>query len=195
LKKNKIFLAFFLIFFISTVSATTFGSERDISVFIDTNNFGYTHEVEANEVFYLNVRIIDQNSLPLRNYHIDLKVEDQRGVLINDYSKEEKEGKIYRIISDDNGFINFAFPINVCGALQEEFCYEVEETYTFRIIQKDLDHRENFRIIPQTLEHNWIGQGLRWIIFNMEYLFIVLILFIILISILFSGYWFWKNKR
>lgn len=176
------------------MSATNLGSERDISVFIDGNNFGYTKSVEANEFFILNVRIVDENSNALRNYHIDLKIEDSRRVLIAEYSQIEENGKIFRILSDDNGFINFAFPINVCGALQQEFCFQVEETYTIRIIQQNLDHKEDFRVVLQTLEHNWIGQGFRWGITNMEYLFIVLFLLIVLLSILTTGFFLWKKK-
>ncbi len=175
--------------------ATTFGSERDINVVIDENEFGYTKTVETGEFFYLKVRITDSNSLPLRNYHIDFKVEDTRGALISDYSQIEQDGILFRILSDDNGFINFAFPINNCGAIQQDFCYQPEETYTFRIIQKNLDRRETFRVIPQSLEHNWIGQQLRWVILNMDYLFIVVILLIVLVSLMASGFWLFKKKR
>ena len=50
--------------------ATTFGSERDINVVIDENEFGYTKTVETGEFFYVKVRIVDDNSIALRNYHI-----------------------------------------------------------------------------------------------------------------------------
>ena len=181
--------------FFSLASATTFGSERDISVFVDENNFGFTHHVEANENFFIKVRIIDENSSALRNYHLNLKVEDSRGVLIANYSQLEQNGKLYRILSDDNGFINFSFPINVCSAIQQDFCYNVDEAYTLRLIQNNLDRRETFFIIPQTLEHNWIGQGLIFGLVNTEYIFIVLILFIILISLIATGFWLWKKRR
>lgn len=175
--------------------ATTFGSERDINVFIDENEFGYTKTVETSEFFYLKVRLVDANSLPLRNYHIDFKVEDKRGALISDYSQIENNGIIFRILSDDNGFINFSFPINTCGAIQQDFCYQQDETYNFRIIQNNLDRRETFRVIPQTLEHNWIGQQLRWAILNMDYLFIVGFLLIVLLSLIATGYFVFKRKR
>lgn len=175
--------------------ATTFGSERDINVVIDESEFGFTKTVETGEFFYLKVRIIDVNSLPLRNYHIEFKVEDIRGALIADYSQIEQNGVLFRILSDDNGFINFAFPINACGAIQQDFCYQPEETYTFRIIQNNLDRREDFRVVPQTLEHNWIGQQLRWFILNMDYLFIVGFLLLVLISLTATGFWLWKKRR
>ena len=194
-KEGKFLITFFLLICFSSVFATNLGSERDINVFIDEPEFGYTKEVEANEVFYLKLRIIDVNSTPLRNYHIDFKVEDDRGALISDYSKIESDGKIYRIISDDNGFINFSFPINTCNAISQEFCYRIDETYTFRIIQKDLDRRENFLVIPQTLEHNWLGQSFRWAILNMDYLFIVVILLIISITLIGTGVWAWRSRK
>ncbi len=193
--KSKILIILFILFFSALASATNFGSERNIAVSIDENEFGYTKTVETDEYFYLKVRIIDENSIALRNYHIDFKVEDKRGALVADYSQIEIDGILFRILSDDNGFINFAFPINTCGAIQQDFCYQQEETYTFRIIQNGLDRRETFRVEPQILEHNWIGQLIRWVILNMEWFFIVVFLLILLLSLIASGYWLFKGKR
>lgn len=195
---NKLIL-FFLLFLATSNFAHNLSSEADISVYIDENNFGYTHEVEANEYYYLKVRIIDENSIPLDNYHLHFIVEDARGAIVNDYSEAALTVNgnlvISRILSDANGFVYFSFPVNPCNATQTDFCYEIDETYTFRIIQKGLDRREKFFVSQQQLEHDWIGQSLRWLYINANYLFIVGILIIITLALLATFYWLLKSRR
>ncbi len=194
LGKNKLLVIFCLLLFLNVANATNFGTERDINVFIDENEFGYTFNAEANEFFYLKVRIIDENNVALENYHIDLKVEDVRGVLVADYSQRLENNIRFRILSDANGFINFSFKLNTCHALAQDFCYQIGELYTFRIIQKNLDRRENFRIIPQTLEHNWLGETLRWFSINSDYLFIVGMLLVFILGLGGTLYWLLRGK-
>lgn len=179
----------------ASATATTFGNERQINVFIDENSFGYTHTVQANEFFNMKVRIVDENFIPLDHYHIDFKVEDKTGILIKDYSKNEIHESAERILSDSNGFIYFTFPVVSCSAIKDNSCYDIDETYTFRIIQNGLDRRERFSVTQQKLEHDWFGQSLRWYLYNSDYLFIVGLIILVLFSTVITFLWVWKKRR
>ena len=170
--------------------AHTVGSELDTAVIIDENNFAYTHTVETNERFYLKIRIIDENDNALKGTHLHFLVEDNRGAIIRDYTEEIVSTNIIkRLISDENGFINFSFFVKSCDALQQDFCYRPDQAYTFRITQNSLDTQEQFNVEIQNINDDWLGNGMRWAVKNINFLivagFALIIFILVIISILF----------
>ncbi len=183
---NKlIFLIAFLTLLAPFTLAHTVGSEANLDVIIDNNNFAYTHTVETNERFYLKIRILDLNDNSLNGTHLHFLVEDNRGAIIKDYTEKIISNNIItRLISDENGFINFTFFVNSCDALQQDFCYRPDQSYTFRITQKGLDQREQFSVEIQNINDDWMGNGMRWVVKNINYLIITgfaLLVFVLVI--------------
>lgn len=204
--KNGFFKAlmfFFLMLLLSTANARLLSGERDVNVSIVENETAWTHYVEQGKWFYFKTQITDVNGIVLRDHHIGLKVEDERGAIINDYTEEvrnECDGGdcsrvSYFIVSDDNGFINYAFQINPCTPIQNDFCFHPDQNYHFRVTQKNLDYRGEFTVSLFKGNINWFGNLMRTVISNFQYFFILLIGFIILVVIGVVGLTIFKKRR
>jgi len=194
-KENKKFIFLALLLLLPLTHSSNFGTEIDQNVFIDETNFGYTQTVELNENFYMKLRIIDDSNNALRNYHIDFKIEDNRGVLIGDYSERILNDVRFRILSDDNGFINLTLPINQCNGIQSTFCFRPEQAYSFRIIQRNLDRTETFNVEIQTIDNDWIGNTMRWGVKNIDYIIILGFIIIIVVLGALSLLWLFFRRR
>ncbi len=195
--KNKLIFLAFLVLFASFTLAHTVGSEVNSNVIIDENNFAYTHIVETNERFYLKIRIIDVNNNALTGTHLHFLVEDNRGAIIKDYTEEIISGNIIkRLISDQNGFINFSFFAKACDAIQQDFCYRPDQNYTFRITQNNLDRQEQFGMKIQNINNDFIGNGMRWIVINIETVFILgfILLVLVLVALAIIAIFFRRGK-
>lgn len=171
---NKIILIAALIFLLNSTQAIIFGGETE------DVNFGrqeYSSVVRQGENFYINVQLLNSDLNALEGYHAELKVVDSRRALINDYSVDLECNEIEciekRILSDANGMIHFAFPINSCNAFQKEFCYNIGQIYTFKFNVKGNEIQDTFEVMIEKQNTHWFGDILRWFVVNTPYLFIL----------------------
>ncbi len=81
---KKIIFVLFFCFLISSVSADEFLHERDVNYSI--SNVAMTTNPRLNDFLAVEFDVIDANSVAIDNAHIHLKVYDNEGRMIHDYS-------------------------------------------------------------------------------------------------------------
>ena len=146
-------------------------------------------ELDSN--LFINFQLVGADGNGLDNYHTELKIYDNRGVLI--YPKkcsgigcpntQQLLGELS--FSDSNGFVNYAVFLPSCGFFTDgEDCFQLQQTYTVTITGRGLIREENIITQLKQIETNWMGDFLRFYTVNAQGFLILILGLILTISFL-----------
>ncbi len=187
---KKLSILIFLLILIASTNAIPFGNETQDAV-IQSGSFKMMSSPELDSEFFMQFQIVGTDGNGLDGYHTELKIYDNRGVLI--YPSKNIDLRDWRTnyplsgeisYADSNGFVNYSVFLPSCGFFSDgEFCFQLQETYTATITGRGLFREENFTTQIKQIETNWIGDFLRFFISNSQGIFISIIAFSIIVSL------------
>lgn len=187
---KKLSILIFLLMLIACTNAIPFGNETQNSV-IQSGSFKMMSSPELDSELFIQFQIVGTDGNGLDGYHTELKIYDNRGVLI--YPKKNfnvsewppNPGFLGEItFADSNGFVNYSVFLPSCGFFSDgEFCFQLQQTYTATITGRGLFRQENFTTQIKQIETNWIGDFLRFFSLNSQGIFILVVAFVVVGSL------------
>jgi len=187
--KKITILIFFLILLVST-NAIPFGNETEDAV-IESGSFKMMSQPELDSQLFIQFKLVGTDKNGLDGYHTELKIYDNRGVLIyptkcNGISCSNTQQLLGEMaFADSNGFVNYLIFLPSCGILSNnENCFQLQETYTISITGRGLLREETFTTQLKKIETNWFGDFLRFYTVNAQGFLIFFIAIVSLIAII-----------
>ncbi len=192
---KKLSILIFLIILISCTNAIPFGNETQDAVILPSS-FKMMSSPELDSEFFIQFQIVEIDGNGLDGYHTELKIYDNRGVLIHPKQCDKLIfasdlgcpaspfglGEIS--FADSNGFVNYSVFLPSCGFFSDgEFCFQLQQTYTATITGRGLFREENFTTQIKQIETNWIGDFLRFFASNSQGIFLLVIAFVVVGSL------------
>ena len=186
---KKLSILIFLIILLTCTNAIPFGNETQDAVILP-GSFKMMSRPELDSEFFIQFQIVGTDGNGLDGYHTELKIYDNRGVLIFPKKPAYLTFGGSRILSgefafaDSNGFVNHSVFLPSCGFFSDgEFCFQLQQTYTATITGRGLFRQENF--VPQIkqIETNWIGDFMRFFAINSQGIFILAVAFVVVGSL------------
>lgn len=164
---KKILFLLLLLALVGGAGAIQFGNEIHIPS-ISENSFKLMTNPELDSQFFLQFQLVDGNGTPLENYHSELKIADARGVLVYpDFGEPDIQ------FSDSNGFINYSFILPSCSAINQSYCFNLDQNYTVTVTGKNIYRQEFFTTTINSIETNWMGDTMRFTYANAQSIWII----------------------
>ena len=191
---KKTLILIFLFILIASTNALPFGNETEDAV-IESGSFKMMSNPELDSEFFVQFQIVGTDKNGLDGYHTELKIYDNRSVLIFPEPCNFRRGNttvcynnpsLGRLsFADSNGFVNYSIFLPSCSFFTDgEFCFQLQETYTVTITGRGLFREENFTTQLKKIETNWFGDFLRFYTTNAQGFFILFIAFVLAASLL-----------
>lgn len=196
---KKILQILALLLILSSVQAIQFGNEIETPE-IASGSFKMMTEPQLDSRTFIQFQLVDVNGTGLENYHTELKIYDNRGVLVypNPYlflpSQEgldlelaihDSTGTYTDIaFSDSNGTVNYLVQLNSCNALINSGCFILDQNYTVVITGKNIYREETFVTRLKEIRTNWIGDSLRFVYKNTEPILILFLAGLVLVYVI-----------
>ncbi len=176
---KKIWLLLMVLVLIPTAFGIQFGNEIDVPS-IASGSFKMMTQPQLDSGLFIQLKLVNSTSIPLENYHTELKIYDSRGVLI--YPPKTNLADI--AFSDSNGFVNYSIFLNSCNLFSgTENCFQLDQNYTVTVTGKNIYRQEFFLTKLKEVQTNWFGDSLRWAYINVGAIFIMLLASIMLIVV------------
>lgn len=178
---KKILLLLLLLVVSGGAMAIQFGNEIH-NPSIVSDSFKMITNPELDSQFFLQFQLADDNGIPLDNYHTELRILDSRGVLV--YPDTSEGGSRFAdpiavffrdtlSFSDSNGFVNYSFILPSCNAINQTYCFQLDQNYTVTVTGKNIFREEFFTTTINSIETNWLGDTMRFVNVNSQSLLII----------------------